>query len=293
MVAMEIGEIIRLIESDPTKRAQLRAVILTDELLEQPERIARIDEHVAQMDLRLTTRMDKLAERMDQLTERMDQLTERMDQLTERMDQLTERMDKLADRMDQLADRMDQLADRMDQMSERMDQMGTRMDQLISVVEHHEKRLDNIDGKLGNLEGWRFEEQINRNPRRYLNVLIRGCRPCSVQDKDLIDDKLTAIGTDLDEIMKVLSADSICTTSLDGVSVYVVVQASLRVHIDDLERAMEEAMILSRLGIPVVPVALSMKEPGDVITSSARTLGVGLAVANPPSALVEARPIAA
>ncbi len=272
MAAMEIVEIIRLIEADPAKRAQLRSVILTDELLEQPERLARIDERIAQMDLRLTEWMDQLAERMDQLIARMDQLAERMDQSTARMDQLTAGMDQLTAGMDQLAE---------------------RMDQLIAVVERHENRLNSIDGRLGNLEGWRFEEHVNRNPRRYLNILIRGCRSCSTKDRDLIDDELTAIGTELDEIMKVLSANSICTTSLDGEPVYVVVQASLRVHIDDLERAMEEAMILARLGTPVIPVALSMKEPGEVIKSSARALGVALAVANPPSALSEIRPVAA
>ena len=185
------------------------------------------------------------------------------------------------------------MTERMDRLTERMDRLTERMDQLIAVVERHESRLNSIDGRLGNLEGWRFEEQVNQNPRRYLNTLIRGCRSCSIQDKDLIDDELTAIGTELDEIMKVLSADSICTASLDGELVYVLVQASTRVHIDDLERAVEQAMILARLGKPVIPVALSMKEPGDVITGRARDLGVGLAVANPPSALTEIRPVAA
>jgi len=105
---MDTLGIIRQIESDPGLRAQLRAVLLGDEVLQLPGVVAENSRGIR--DLRdavasLTEQMTRLTERVDQLTERVDQLTEQMTRLTERVDQLTERVDRLTDQVGDLRGR--------------------------------------------------------------------------------------------------------------------------------------------------------------------------------------------
>ena len=81
---MEARDIIRQMREDPALADELRAVLLSQELLHLPEVVALQGQTLA----RLTDRVDALTERMDALTERMDALTERMEALTERMEAL-------------------------------------------------------------------------------------------------------------------------------------------------------------------------------------------------------------
>ena len=96
---MEARDIIRQMREDPALADELRAVLLSQELLHLPEVVALQGQTLA----RLTDRVDALTERMDALTERMDALTERMEALTERMEALTERMEALVGVVAQLA----------------------------------------------------------------------------------------------------------------------------------------------------------------------------------------------
>ena len=83
---MDTVEIIRQLEADAGLRAQLRAVLLSDELLAVPERVARIDERVAEMDARLTARLDSLTTRLDSLTARLDDFAAVTDRRFEEVD---------------------------------------------------------------------------------------------------------------------------------------------------------------------------------------------------------------
>ena len=66
IAAMEVdfSAIVDKLQADPGFRTRLRAVVLSEELLEAPERIARLEGRVAEMDARLTARLDALAARL-------------------------------------------------------------------------------------------------------------------------------------------------------------------------------------------------------------------------------------
>ncbi len=102
----ELRRILRLIESDPEARAEIRRAILTDELLELPAR-------GAEMDLRHTERMDALTERLDVLTERVDELTHRVDELTQRVDELTQQMAMVVEQLRALGETAKRQNDRL------------------------------------------------------------------------------------------------------------------------------------------------------------------------------------
>ena len=98
-----IQDLSRVLRERPEWREELRRTLLTEELLELPQRFA---EYTAKNDERMGTmeaRMDALEVRMDALDARMDALAARMDALTESVTELTKNVAELTARMDALS----------------------------------------------------------------------------------------------------------------------------------------------------------------------------------------------
>ena len=72
MTSPDVNEFMRQLDQDPELLEQVRARILTRELLRLPETVAQLSEKVA----RQAETVDQLARRLDQLTERVDRLSE-------------------------------------------------------------------------------------------------------------------------------------------------------------------------------------------------------------------------
>ena len=92
-----VEELMQVLDANPHLLEGMRSRLLTRELLELPETVAR-----------LTDRVDHLTERMDQLTERVDRLAERVEQVEEQLARLTDQVAQLTERMD---GRFNRLAD--------------------------------------------------------------------------------------------------------------------------------------------------------------------------------------
>ena len=132
-----LQELLRAIRERPDGRDELRRLVLTEELLAVPERLARLEatvERLADAQVRTAEQLSGLTARVDQLAARMDDLTARMDQLAARMDELTARMDQLAARMDELTSRMDQLVEAVLRFTTRVDRLGTEVGRLSEGV---------------------------------------------------------------------------------------------------------------------------------------------------------------
>lgn len=74
-----IDEILKAMRERPEARAAIRREVLSDELLEMPETLARQSARIDRIDATLETltrRVDDIAVRLETLTERMDTLTE-------------------------------------------------------------------------------------------------------------------------------------------------------------------------------------------------------------------------
>lgn len=84
----DFQDLMKLLSDHPEWRAQLRPVVLGEEMLAIP------------------SHMDRVEAALDRLTERVDALTVRLDRLTERVDQLTVSVQAIAPRMDRMDGRM-------------------------------------------------------------------------------------------------------------------------------------------------------------------------------------------
>lgn len=159
-------------------------------------------------------------------------------------------MDRLGERMDQLAERMDQLTERMDQLAERMDRIEVQVGQLAAA-------LKSIDGRVGRLEGWRFETKYPENLASHLverfdrpRLLVAGNvaplvsarregRFSKAEWGNIIALNVLATATDI--------------SLPEHPEVYVAIELSMVIDESDIERARERAGILARaLDLPVV-----------------------------------------
>ncbi len=97
---MDALGIIRQIEADPGLRAQLRAVLLSEEVLRLPELVAEnsrdirdLKESLHSVEVRLVS-VEQSQARMEQSQERLEQSQERLEQNQERLEQGQERLER-------------------------------------------------------------------------------------------------------------------------------------------------------------------------------------------------------
>jgi outer membrane murein-binding lipoprotein Lpp len=102
-------DLTRLLRENPEWRDEIRRELLTEELLELPQRFA---EYTKVTDRRL----DGIDRKIDALTNNVNRLTGRVDALTNNVNTLTIRVDALTDNVNRLTGRVDTLGYRVDSL---------------------------------------------------------------------------------------------------------------------------------------------------------------------------------
>jgi vacuolar-type H+-ATPase subunit I/STV1 len=93
-----VEELMQVLDANPHLLEGLRSWLLTRELLDLPETVAR-----------LATRVDQIVEQLTRLTERVGQLIEQQELTNHRLDQLTEQQEQTNHRLDQIVDDLGRL----------------------------------------------------------------------------------------------------------------------------------------------------------------------------------------
>ena len=136
-------DLLRAARENVEFREAFRREILTEELLELPQRFAEYSSATDRKIEALTDNVSALTNNVNALTKRVDDLTTRVDDLTTRVDDLTKRVDDLTKRVDDLTTRVDALT--------------VTVDSLVKgIAEYKEatnQRLDNIARDISSLHG--------------------------------------------------------------------------------------------------------------------------------------------
>jgi uncharacterized protein YoxC len=247
----DFQDLIRLLREHPDWREELRALLLTQEILTLPGLVRELAETVAH-----------LAGRMDQLTETVAHLAEGLDQLTARVDQLTARVDQLTARVDQLTETVAHLAVRLDQLAARVDQLTARVDQLTETVAHlaeGQGRLtegqQRFEIQMGQMRGWFLEERYRTHAPAYFGRFLRQVQPVHIgRLADALRERLEE-----GELAEVLLSDLILTGRLPTAgrpqAIWVVLEVSTTVDRRDIERAQRRAALMRQARYPAVAVA--------------------------------------
>lgn len=161
----DLHELIRLLEQHPEWRAELRRIVLTEELLSLPgltrelveivremaqlqqQRLERL-ERVETAQAHLTEALTGLAEAQRRTEERLDALALRIDQLTEAQQQTDARMAALTTRMEELAEAQRRTDERLAALTAQVDVLATRMEELAEAQRRTEDRLEALTARV-------------------------------------------------------------------------------------------------------------------------------------------------
>jgi polyhydroxyalkanoate synthesis regulator phasin len=85
----DFHDLVRLLEERPEWRAELRRLVLTEDLLAMPEQMAALRQETEQRFQALARQMEALTERVDSLAHRVEALTTQVEALTAQLSTLT------------------------------------------------------------------------------------------------------------------------------------------------------------------------------------------------------------
>jgi hypothetical protein len=184
----------------------------------------------------LTEELLALPQTVRELVDLQRQTEARMGQLAGRMDQLAQHVDALAQSFDRLVIRIDDLTQRMEQLAETQLRMGSDLEQL---------------------KGHNLEQRYRERAPAYFSRMLRRIHALSNDELvALLDAAVTQGRLSEDEADEVLQADIVVRGRRreDSTEVYLVVEVSWGVGLHDVQRAVERAALLARLGTSALPV---------------------------------------
>jgi vacuolar-type H+-ATPase subunit I/STV1 len=255
---MDTLGIIRQLRADPALADELRAALLSQDFLELPERIGRLEERVAKLD------------------ERIGRLEERVAKLDERIGRLEERVAKLDERIGRLEERVAKLDERLAKLELQVAEMEARLT----------RRLERVEHDTAALKGMLFEARLREDPRHYLSKLARRAVLAAPEDFDLsaLDEVDADYLRDIDAVVRGQQPGT-------GQDVMLAVEVSWAAHQDDLDKVARRARLLARAsGELVLPVVVSHDPPAQVVIDHAQAAGIALVVAGGSPPLSEGSP---
>lgn len=200
----DFHDVVRLLEQHPEWRAELRRLVLTEELLALPDQIAELTRQVT----RLTEAQARIEERQAR--------TEEWQAHTEEWQTRTE----------------------------------ARLDSLTGVV----KRLSD---DVGTLKGKGLETHYRLHGSPFFGSLLRRPHVLSSEElSDILDPSMDQGSLSSDEALEVRRADLVVrgTRRKDRTLVYLVVEVSWTIDLEDVERAARRSVHLAKTGLTVLPV---------------------------------------
>ena len=214
----DLQDLLRLLEQHPEWRAELRRYVLTEELLELPALVRQLVEAQA----RTEQRVAELAEAQRRSEAQLEALAGRSGALEEALAALIRRVGDLTDAQGRT-----------------------------------EAQLEALAGRVGSLDGEVLELRYARRAPAYFSRLARRLRvlePGAVAD--LLDAAIEQGRLTEDERAAVLEADLVLAGQRreDRAELYLLVEVSSGIGLQDTRRAVERAGMLAKLGRPVVPV---------------------------------------
>lgn len=159
-----VDELVRILDADPQMAEALRARVLTRELLDLPETVARLTARVDEFSAAAAARFEQSDRRIDALEQHMEkrfeELNKRMEALDKRMDTLDSRMNALDKRVGVLEKQIVELTKRVELLEKRFEAFERRVDRRFDVLEKQmealEKRVELLEKRLDD-----FEENVN------------------------------------------------------------------------------------------------------------------------------------
>ncbi len=268
----DFHDLIRLVEQHPEWRAELRRLVLTEELLSLPGLVRELIEAQRRTEVRLA----ELAEAQRRTDERLAELAEAQRRTDERLAELAEAQRRTDERLAELAETQRRTDERLAELAEaqrRTDERLGRVEEQVAALIEAQRRTDE---RLAELRGDNLERRYRERAGAYFGRLVR--RAYALSDREIAE--LLGAAEEAgrlapEEVDDVRAADVIVRGRRpDGMGeVYLVVEVSVGIGPGDVERALRRATLLQRaLGpdrstLPVVAGARATREAQSLATA--------------------------
>ncbi|GIV25676.1 MAG: hypothetical protein KatS3mg026_1368 [Bacteroidia bacterium] len=234
-----LADLERLLIESPEWRARLRSLLLTQELVELPQRFERFvqEDHdpLKETMTALARQVQRLAEENVLLSQEVRQLTQRVNDLTQRVNDLTQRVNDLTQRVNDLTQRVNDLTGRMERVEA----------QIAALTRQVKRNTDDIAEMKGKLE----ESVALRKAAAYFAHLLRRHRAMLPQDLlEAIDDAWEEGRLTDEQRRDLLLTDMVVLGKrIDtGEPFAYAVEVSYRVEKEDVKRAHRRALLLQQ-----------------------------------------------
>ncbi len=243
-------DFLRLLREDPDFKADVRRELLSQELIELPE---------------------KFAEFVTQTLQEISDIKARLERLEKTVAWLVETVTKLVETVSMLVERMDRVEGTVAMLVERMDRVEGTVERLEGTVERLDRTVGRLEGTVGRLEGSDYERHVSRTLTGEVSNLMHLRRGRIVHSAafgtnpefhDQMDAVVEADRITDSQLNELLNTDAILRATEEGRTVYAVAEISITVHEEDIIRADERAAILREgTGSMAYPVVIGDSIP--------------------------------
>jgi predicted RNase H-like nuclease (RuvC/YqgF family) len=254
------SKFLKALKEDPEFAAEVRALLLSEDLLNLPPKFDRMEKKVD----RIEYKVDKLEERQTRLEERQDRLEKKVDKLVEEVAGLKQDVDILKKDVDTLKKDVDILKKDVDTLKKDVDILKKDVDILKKDVDILKKDVDILKKDVAYLKGSDRERWYRDRAHAVFGRVILKGKTFEERAAEILWDAYKRGQISKEERDEVLSSDLLWSGERDGKFVVLVVEVSFTISQDDVERAKKRAEILRKLGILAIPVVGGVEIGKDV-----------------------------
>jgi archaellum component FlaC len=296
----DFHDLVRILEDKPEWRAELRRLVLTDELLALPEEVARLaqaqrrtEEQVAELAAALRALTDEvrgvktdvggmkediagLKTDVKRLDGSVEELKTDVGGMKEDIAGLKTDVKRLDGSVEELKADMGTMKADMGTMKADMGTMKADMGTMKADMETMKADIKRLDVSVGELKGDSLELLYRQRAGSYFSRLVRRMRTLSSDElSTLLDDAIDRGQLSAAEKDEIVLTDLVVRGRRrdDDAVVYLVVEISWSIDPHDVERAVHRAALMSKVGVPALPVVAG-KTVTDAAASLAQTLQV-------------------
>ena len=257
----EFSDLVKILEEYPRWRAELRRLLLTEELLELPAIVRELAEaqkvterrvaELAEAQKATEERLEAVEQRMEELAEAQKATERRIEELAAAQKATEERLEAVERRIEELAEAQKVTERRIAELAEAQKTTERRVEELTVQVQNMAEQLSALiswqRGEAGRREGERYERQIvKRAP-----VLFRGGKG-GATDATIVQERLSDWLAPLlgdETIFQAEEDPTLCDLIWWKDGKVAVVEVSLKVNGNDVMRAFRRAKTLQSAGV--------------------------------------------
>jgi myosin heavy subunit len=254
-IAHHLGAVYEDLQQTATKSdlAELRGVV---------KELAEAQKELAQAQKRTEQRVEELAEAQKELAEAQKRTEQRVEELAEAQKRTEAGLNELRGTVNELAQAQKRTEERVGSLETALERLAEAVQELSRIARAHENRLAKLDGRT-------LESQFREKASAYLGTVLRRTRVVPVGD----------LADDLEEVLKpeewadLVEADVILRgrAQIEGqqYEAYAVVEVSVTLGTEDVERAARRAALLRKKGWKAIAVAAGEEADPRLIETAA------------------------